>query len=138
MVIEAYPPGYLDAINLGYSSLSESRKGLIMASITGFGQDGPRRNDKYSDLTVSAYGGAMSMNGAPSKEPLSPYGSQSFYSASLFAAIGILLAHRKKMQTGEGEHLDISMQESVSSTLDHCLVRYFYEDHIAERSGQSY
>ena len=77
----------------------------------------------------------MSVSGSPSTPPLKPYGEQSFYTASLFAAIGILLALRRRTRTGKGEHLDISIQEAVVSTLDHVLVRYFSEGVIPGRQG---
>jgi crotonobetainyl-CoA:carnitine CoA-transferase CaiB-like acyl-CoA transferase len=80
----------------------------------------------------------MYVTGSPSTPPLKPYGEQSYYTASLFAAVSILLALRKRAQTGRGEHLDISLQEAAVSTLDHVMVRYFYENTISRRLGGVY
>lgn len=77
----------------------------------------------------------MYVSGAPSAAPLRPYGEQSTYVASLFAAVGILLALIKRRRTGKGEHLDISSQEAVSGTLEHVLVHYLYEGVIPKRQG---
>jgi crotonobetainyl-CoA:carnitine CoA-transferase CaiB-like acyl-CoA transferase len=79
----------------------------------------------------------MYVSGSPSGPPLKPFGEQSYYSASLFAAISILLALRKRGQSGKGEHIDISSQEAVASTLDHVMVRYFYDRIIPKRQGNS-
>jgi crotonobetainyl-CoA:carnitine CoA-transferase CaiB-like acyl-CoA transferase len=83
----------------------------------------------------SAFGGQMYVSGSPSAPPLKPFGEQSYYAASLFAAIGILLALRKRNRSGEGEHIDISLQEAVVSTLEHVMIQYFYEKTIPKRQG---
>ncbi len=77
----------------------------------------------------------MYVSGAPSTPPLRAAGEQSFYAASLYAAIGILLALRKRARDGRGAHIDISIQEAVTSTLEHVLVRYWYQNTIARRQG---
>lgn len=135
VVVETYPPGHLKKFGLGYDALKEINSRLILASITGFGQNGPRCQFKSCDLVASALGGQMYVSGAPSTPPLKPYGEQSFYLTSLFSAIGILLALRKRVHTGKGEHINISSQEAVASTLDHVMVRYFYDQVIAQRHG---
>jgi benzylsuccinate CoA-transferase BbsE subunit len=77
----------------------------------------------------------MHVSGSLSTPPLKPFGEQSYYTASLFAAIGILLAIRKRDRIGEGEHIDISLQEAVVSTLEHVMIQYFYEKTIPKRQG---
>jgi len=77
----------------------------------------------------------MYVSGSPSTPPLKPFGEQSYYTASLFAAIGILLALRKRNHSNKGEHITISLQETVASTLDHVMVRYFYEKMVSQRQG---
>jgi benzylsuccinate CoA-transferase BbsE subunit len=135
IVVETFPPGYMEELGLGYALLSESNPGLILASVTGFGQHGPRKGYKSCDLVASAFGGQMYVSGSPSTPPLKPFGEQSYYTASLLAAIGILLAVRKRTLTGKGEQIDISLQEAVLSTLDHVMVRFFYEKVVPQRQG---
>jgi crotonobetainyl-CoA:carnitine CoA-transferase CaiB-like acyl-CoA transferase len=106
-----------------------------LVSVTGFGQKGPRKTYKSCDLVASAYGGQMYVTGSPTSPPLKAYGEQSYYLASLFAAIGILLAIQKRSQTGIGEHIDISLQEAVTATLEHVMIRFFSEAIIAKRQG---
>ncbi len=134
VVVETFPPGYLQSLGLGFVALKEINPKLIMISVTGFGATGPLNQYKSCDLVASASGGAMYVSGLPSA-PLKPYGEQSYYTASLFAAIAILLALRKRVRTGQGEHIDISLQEVVISTLEHVMVRYFYEKIIFQSQG---
>ncbi len=138
VVVETFAPEYLKGLGLGFDVLEEINPKLILVSVTGFGQNGPRYQYKSCDLVASAYGGNMYISGSPSTPPLKPFGEQSYYTASLFAAIGILLALRKRIHNKKGEHIDISLQEAVVSTLDHVMVRYFYEKIISKRQGSLY
>ena len=135
VVVESYHPRYLGALGLGYSELGQLNPRLIMASVTDFGQSGPYQDYKSSDLVASALGGQLFVCGEPEMPPLKPFGNQAYYSACLFAATGILLALWNRHTTGKGQHIDISIQECVAATLDHVLVRYFYEGVVAQRQG---
>jgi crotonobetainyl-CoA:carnitine CoA-transferase CaiB-like acyl-CoA transferase len=135
VVVESYQPGYLAASGLGYSELSQINPRLIMASITDFGQDGPYRDYQSCDMVTSALGGQMYVCGEPGLPPLKPFGSQAYYSACLFTAIGILLALWQRHTSSRGQYLDVAVQESVAATLDHVLVRYFYQGVVAKRQG---
>ncbi len=135
VVVETFPPGHLEDLGLGFEILTETKPDLILASVTGFGQNGPRRNYKTCDLVASAFGGQMYVSGSPSRPPLNVFGEQSYYSASLFAAIGILLALRKRAFSGAGVHIDISLQEAVAATLEHVMVRFFHDHVIPTRQG---
>ena len=138
VVVESFLPGTLKGLGLSLKSLLEMNPRLILASITGFGQNGPRSRFKSCDLVASAFGGQMYVSGSPSTPPLRAAGEQSYYAASLYAAIGILLALRQRARSGQGVHIDLSVQEAVTSTLEHVLVRYFYEKTIARRQGALY
>jgi len=135
VVVETFPPGWLHELGLGYEVLSEANPKLILVSVTGFGQTGPRSQYRACDIVASAFGGQMYVSGSPSSPPLKPFGEQSYYMASLFAAIGILLALRKRHHSGKGEHLDISLQEAVVSSLEHVMIQYFYEKIVPTRQG---
>jgi len=135
VIVETFPPGYLEKLGLGFDVLSDINPMIVLASVNGFGQNGPRKEYTSCDLTASALGGQMYVSGSPSKPPLKAFGGQSYYTASLFAAVGILLALRKRNKSGKGEHIDISVQEAVTSTLEHVMVRYFSERIIPRRQG---
>jgi crotonobetainyl-CoA:carnitine CoA-transferase CaiB-like acyl-CoA transferase len=134
VLVESFPPGYLEPLGLGYPQLNQINPRLVMASITGFRQSGLYRDYKSGDIVASALGGQMYVCGEPDS-PIKPFGNQSYYLASLFAAIGILLALWHRHSSGRGQHIDISLQESVAAALDHVLVRYFYEGVVAKRQG---
>jgi len=137
-LVESHPPGYLEALGLGYSRLSKINPRLVMASITGFGQNGPYRDYKSCDLVASALGGQMYVCGEAESPPLKFFGSQSYYLASIFAAIGVMLALWSRHTSGRGQHIDISLQECVAAALDHVLARYFYQGVVAKRQGGLY
>ncbi len=138
IVVESYQPGYLERLGLGYTELSEINPRLIMASITNFGQNGSYRGYKSCDMVASALGGQMYVCGEPQLPPLKPFGNQTYYLACLFAAVGILLALWNRHTSGRGQHIDISIQDCVVGTLDHVLVRYFYQGVVAKRQGSLY
>jgi benzylsuccinate CoA-transferase BbsE subunit len=135
VLVESQSPGYLDNLGLGYSELNQINPRLIMASITPFGQNGPYRDYKSSDIVAGAMGGQLYVNGEPGKPPLKVFGNQSYYLASLFAAIGVMLALYHRYASGRGQHIDISLQECAAAALDHVLVRYFYQGEVAKRRG---
>ncbi len=135
ILVESYPPGYLEGLGLGYPQLVKINPRLIMASITNFGQSGPYRDYQSSDIVASALGGQLYLNGESDLPPIKPFGNQSYYLASLFAAIGIMLALLSRQASGRGQHIDISLQECVAAALDHVLVRYFYQGVVARRQG---
>jgi crotonobetainyl-CoA:carnitine CoA-transferase CaiB-like acyl-CoA transferase len=134
VLIESFVPGYLSSSGLSYKELSKINPGLIMVSITPFGQSGPYKDYKASDLTLQAIGGWMSVTGEP-RAPLKLYGDQAYNTASLFAVNGILLALWNRHTTGKGQYIDISIMQCVAATLDQVLVRYFYEDIVSGRQG---
>ncbi|MFC2008074.1 CaiB/BaiF CoA transferase family protein [Chloroflexota bacterium] len=138
IIVESYRPGYLPALGLDYVQLSKNNPRLVMASITSFGQSGPYKDYNSSDIVASALSGQMYVCGDLETPPLKPFGEQAYYSASLFASIGIMLALQNRHATGRGKHIDISVQECATATLDHVLVRYFYEGVVAKRQGSLY
>jgi len=121
-VVESFPPGYLSSLGLGYEELSRINPRLIMTSITPFGQSGPYRDLKASDLTLMGMGGIMSMTGEPERPPLRLALDQSYYLAGAHAAIGCLMALQHRHRTGRGQAVDVSIYE--------CLVRLNYRDPV--------
>jgi crotonobetainyl-CoA:carnitine CoA-transferase CaiB-like acyl-CoA transferase len=135
VLVESFPPGYLDELGLSFGFLNAVNPRIIVVSVSPFGQNGPRRGFKSCDLVASALGGQMYVCGSPSLPPIKAYGQQSYLTASLYAALGVLLALRKRAKTGKGDHIDISIQETTVGTLEHVMIRYFHEQVIAKRSG---
>jgi crotonobetainyl-CoA:carnitine CoA-transferase CaiB-like acyl-CoA transferase len=134
-IVETFQPGYLTTLEIDYVNLSKSHPEIIMTSITGFGLTGLRAGYKSCDIVASAEGGQMYVCGDPEASPLMPYGQQPYYTASLSAAIGTLLALRSRRITGKGQHIDISLQETTSAAVEHVLFRYFHEGIVSRRQG---
>lgn len=135
MVVENFPPGYLSSLGIGYDQLKQIQHELIFTSITPFGQDGPYKDYKATDIISVAMGGFMYLGGYPDTPPIRPYGNQAYYAASLFGAVGTLLAIIYRDQYGTGQHVDVSMQESIALALENAVQLYDLEGVVRKRSG---
>jgi crotonobetainyl-CoA:carnitine CoA-transferase CaiB-like acyl-CoA transferase len=136
ILLETWPPGHLAQLGFSYESLRQHNPGLIVCSISGFGQFGPHCLFKTSDLVACAMGGAMGVIGFADDPPVKLAGSQSYMMASTLAAIGSLVALRYRRQTGLGQQVDISLQEAMLSVSSICGVGKWLEDGIvAQRFG---
>ncbi|MFC1977205.1 CaiB/BaiF CoA transferase family protein [Chloroflexota bacterium] len=113
-IIESFPPGYMDKLGLGYSSMEKLNPGIIMVSITPFGQTGPYKDYKAPDIVAWATGGQMYTWGDIDRPPVrTSHHSQAYLHAASEAAVGALLALHHRQMTGEGQQVDVSIQESV-------------------------
>lgn len=133
--IETMPPGYMHSIGLGYEDIQSQNQGLVFASVTDFGQTGPRSNSKGSDLVTSALGGSIYINGRPEGKPVKIAGQQAYNMASHFAAIGIMAALLNREVTHRGQYIDVSIQECVASAIEHTNVYYIYSRSIPTRQS---
>jgi benzylsuccinate CoA-transferase BbsE subunit len=113
VVVETFPPGYLESIGLGYDSLSQIKPDIILCSISGFGQWGPHSHYKAPDIVAVAMSGMMHLAGFPGEAPDQPYGNQAYYCASIQACTGILMALLNRDATGQGQQVEVSMQEAL-------------------------
>lgn len=112
-IIESFPPGYMAKLNLDYASLSKINPGIIMTSITPFGQYGPYAHYKASDISIDALGAMLISYGDPDRAPTRTRIPQAQMHAGLHAAEGTLIAHYYRQLTGEGQYIDVSAMESV-------------------------
>lgn len=129
MLVEDFRPGRLAELGMPYDVLSRANPRLIHCAITPFGQDGPWAQYQSSDLVGLAAGGPMNMNGydqtdVPGAPPIRGHGDQGYNTACHYAAIGILVALVHRDATGEGQFIDCSMHEALSSTTEVGLPYY--------------
>jgi benzylsuccinate CoA-transferase BbsE subunit len=137
-VIESFPPGYLDKLGLGYSALEKINPTVIMVSITPFGQTGPYKNWKTSDIVAWAIGGQMAPCGDIDRPPYKiSHHSQSYFNAGLDAAQGALTALFYRWSTGEGQQVDVSIQESVVHSTEHITSAWDRRKAIQKRGEES-
>ena len=102
LVLETFPPGFLPDLGLGYGSLRERNPGLVLTSVTDFGQTGPHRSFKSSEIVASALGGSMYVVGEEEDPPVKLAGSQAHMMASTFAAVSSLIARAPRARTRAG------------------------------------
>lgn len=112
-IIESFPPGYMGELGLGYEALSKLNPRIILTSITPFGQAGPYKGHKGSDIVAMAMGGLMYIIGDPDRAPLHVGVEQAYPQAGAQAAAATMIAHHYRQATGEGQHVDVSMQEAL-------------------------
>jgi benzylsuccinate CoA-transferase BbsE subunit len=136
VVVETYQPGHMDKLGLGYSALKEVNPGLIMTSITPFGQTGPYKDFKASDLIGLAMGGFLFICGWEDEPPTRVGGSQAYNMASINACTAILIALYHRDMTGEGQYVDVSMQQCVAHALQWVTQMYDLQKRIMVRSGR--
>jgi crotonobetainyl-CoA:carnitine CoA-transferase CaiB-like acyl-CoA transferase len=137
VVLESFQPGELEAKGFGYKDLAAINSGIVMASITGFGQTGPKRNLACNDLVALAQSGFLYISGDPSLPPVRPPETQAYYFASIFAAAGVLAALYRRERTGLGDHIDASMQETLA-TQEHIIRLYANENQVSKRAGSQH
>ena len=111
VIIESFTPGHMDILGIGYAALSARNPRLIITSITPFGQTGPYKYRKASDITLLAMSGLMSINGDNDRAPLRMCLDQSYYLACAQAAAGTLLAVQCRYASGKGQRVDVSIYE---------------------------
>jgi crotonobetainyl-CoA:carnitine CoA-transferase CaiB-like acyl-CoA transferase len=137
VVLESFLPGKMDAMGLGYQSLAALNPGIVMASITAFGQTGPKSRFVWTDLVALAVSGFLYISGDPSLPPCRPPETQAYYFGSVFAAAGLLAALYRRERTGRGDHVDVSMQEALA-TQEHIIRLYANEGQILKRQGSQH
>jgi len=114
-VLESFEPGYLGRLKLGYADLIRIKPDIILTSITPFGQNGPKAHYQASDLTVWASGAYLYACGNPDRAPTRIGFPQAGFFGGAEGAIGTMTAIWHRNNTGEGQHVDVSMQESALS-----------------------
>lgn len=116
VAIESFAPGTLERMGLGFDELERLHPGLILTSITPFGQTGPLRDLPGNDLIAAACSGWASINGWPGRAPLKPSGYQASFQAGIAAFDATMAAMLYRDRAGVGQHVDVSILEpSVAS-----------------------
>ncbi len=134
-LVETFPPGYLDSLGLSFRHLHARHPRLVMTSITGFGSTGPYSHYKAPDMVGLAMGGLAYLCGEPDGPPAPPGGLQGYHLAALNGAVGTLIALWHREATGQGQHVDVSMQAAVANTLETTHQTYDFNREIRTRWG---
>jgi crotonobetainyl-CoA:carnitine CoA-transferase CaiB-like acyl-CoA transferase len=112
-VLESYAPGYLDKLGLGYKDLSAVNPGIVLTSITGFGQEGPYKDYKDPDIVVRALGGMVYSVGYDDRPPLTTSYIHTHSLGAMNGAAGTMIALAQRALTGRGQHVDAITQQAL-------------------------
>jgi benzylsuccinate CoA-transferase BbsE subunit len=133
-VIETFRPGCLDRLGLGYQDLEKINPGIIMVSITPFGQTGPWKSYKTSDIVAWGLGGEMAPFGDPDRPPIHfSHHSQAYLAAGADGAQGALTALWHRWSTGKGQQVDVSIQDSVLQNTEHITSNWDLRQALQQR-----
>ena len=125
LVVESFKPGEMARKGLGWDVLHALNPALILCSIAPFGQTGPYRDFEADDSVLTALSGMLYVNGFPDAAPVRPFGLQAYHSSSYYAAIATMCALLARDSTGEGQWIDLSMQEATASAVEHVAADFF-------------
>ncbi len=138
IIIESFPPGYMEQLGLGFSELSRmTKEKIIMTSISPFGQEGPYKNYKATDLGIMAMSGCMSLLGEPDRPPLRTSIPVSYMWTGSYAALGTLMAYFHCRTTGRGQHVDVSAQASAAWSADTAPLYWEADGTLTKRVGNA-
>jgi CoA:oxalate CoA-transferase len=116
VVVENFPPQTLPSLGLGYDVLRQTNPHLILTSITPFGQSGPYRDQRASEIGMHALSGEMSVQGQP-HQPLKKGGNMASYLGGLNGFLGTMAALLQRQHTGTGQHVDVSLAEGLTAII---------------------
>ena len=138
VLIENFRAGALERIGLGYESVRKRNPRLVYCSISGYGQDGPSRDEAAMDLVMQASSGLLSITGTPQGESVRCGYGVTDVTAGLFAVTGILLALRARERTGMGQFVDVSMLDSMISTMTSNYASYLGSGVVPSPMGTAF
>jgi crotonobetainyl-CoA:carnitine CoA-transferase CaiB-like acyl-CoA transferase len=135
ILVENFRPGTMNRLGLDYASLSAENPRLIYVSISGYGQTGPRRLEPAMDLIIQSASGLMSITGTAAGETVKTGHSIADITAGLFSLIGAMMALEARHRTGRGQFVDVSMMDTVMSTMLPSFARYLASGSIPKPMG---
>ena len=135
VLVENFSPRVMPSLGLDYETLAKLNPRLVMTSISNFGQTGPYRDFKATEIVEDAMGGWSTIIGHPDREPLKPGGYQSQFVAGLFGAIATITAHFGAAMSGVGQHIDLSIMDAVLYIQMFPTSAYAYDKVIRKRYG---
>lgn len=138
VLVENFRPGTLERQGLGYEQLAPSYPRLVYCSISGFGRQGPRRDQPGYDVVIQAEGGLMSVTGAEDGAPYRMGLPISDIVAGLYAAHGVTLALLARERTGSGQLVDVALLDAAVSLLTYHATRYFATREPSRRMGNGH
>jgi crotonobetainyl-CoA:carnitine CoA-transferase CaiB-like acyl-CoA transferase len=138
VVVENYRPDVKFRLGIDYESLKKINPRIILASISGFGQDGPYEKRPGFDQIAQGMSGLMSVTGHPGQGPMRTGAAIADVSAGLFAALGIMTALLEREHSGEGQWVQSSLLHSGIALLDFQAARYLMKGEVPPQVGNDH
>ncbi|SIT13349.1 Crotonobetainyl-CoA:carnitine CoA-transferase CaiB [Roseivivax lentus] len=138
VVVENFRPDVKDRLGIAYDDLAKVNPRIILASISGFGQDGPYAKRAGFDQIAQGMGGLMGVTGNPDEGPMRAGAAVADSSSGLYAAIGILVALQERSQSGMGQWVQSSLLEAQIAMMDFQAARYLVEGEVPKSSGNDH
>jgi crotonobetainyl-CoA:carnitine CoA-transferase CaiB-like acyl-CoA transferase len=138
IVVENYRPDVKDRLGIDYESLKKINKRIILASISGFGQDGPYRERPGVDQIAQGLSGIMSVTGKPGEGPMRVGAAVADVGAGLLAAIGIMTALLERETSGEGQWVQSNLLQAAIQLLDFQAARYTFSGEVPPQVGNDH
>lgn len=135
VVIESFRPGRMAEWGLGYDVLSADNPGLVLTSVSGFGQTGPYRERPGFGTVAETGSGFAFINGWPDTPPTSPPFGFADSIAGIAAAMGTAMALFRRERTGQGDHVDVALYEPLMFIIGDMIINYTGTGHIQGRVG---
>ena len=135
ILVENFAPGTLDKLGIGFALLQQLNPGLVVTSISNYGQTGPHRDWKAAEINLYAAGGLMNITGEPDREPLKEGAPLAQLGAGQNAFVATMAALMYSEETGEGQHIDVSIAEYATNILENALMQYIYSGQEFTRVG---
>lgn len=135
VVLDNFRPGVMEKMNLGYEQLKEVNPGIIMASLSGFGQTGPNVHRQALDMSIQALSGFMDVTGFQDGPPTKGGPVLSDFIAGLYLAVGILAAYAYRQRTGMGQYIDIALFDTMFVLMENYPAIYRMSGEVPVRSG---
>ncbi|HEX2826763.1 MAG TPA: CaiB/BaiF CoA-transferase family protein [Burkholderiales bacterium] len=133
--VENYRPGALKALGLGYEDFAKLNPKLVYASMTAFGQDGPRGNMTAYDHAIQATSGITATTGTQESGPIKVGAPVIDYAVGTTGAFAISAALYQTMRTGKGQHIDMAMLDVALILQASHITDYFHSGHATKRAG---
>ena len=138
VVVQNFKPGTLKRLGFGYEEMKKCNKGIILASISGFGTTGPFSQLPGYDYIIQAMSGLMSINGDKDAEPVKVGVAIADVLTGVYTCIGVLWAIQHRNLTGEGQEVDISLFDSQLAAMVNVASNYLCSGQVPERLGNAH
>ena len=138
VVIENFKVGTLARFGLDYDGVAKTNPRVVYCSVTGFGQDGPRREEPGYDFVIQGLSGLMSITGEPGGAPMKMGVSISDLTCGLYSVIAIQSALLMRERTGRGQHVDMALLDCSVSLLANQGISFFASSENPPRMGNAH